>query len=100
MDKMGLKEQPEMAQFATPVKLGSMVGQSFEIHKIIWLNSRFGEYALLIRDTTDTLPAVSTSNQVVLGQLREMEKNLPVTVKAVSVLSPKTNREYLKLETA
>jgi hypothetical protein len=88
-----------MAKFATPIKLGSIVGETFTIEKIIWLNSRFGQYALLIRDKTDTLPAVSTSNQVVLTQLREMEANLPVTVKAVAKTS-KGNREYLTLESA
>ena len=85
-------------KFPTPVKLGTLVGQNITVHKIIWGTSRFGEYALIIRDKGDSIPAASTSNKVVLGQLKEIDvKSLPLTFK-VTERQGGNGYKYLVLE--
>lgn len=85
-------------KFLTPVKLSTLVGGTVTIHKIIWGTSRFGEYALIIRDAKDTIPAASTSNKVVMTQLKEMDaKTFPVE-KRVIQKSGQNGYDYLVLE--
>lgn len=88
-----------MAKFATPIKLGTLVGQDITVFKVIWGKSRFGDYALLIRDKTDTLPAASTSNKVVLDMLKGMTPaDFPKTFRVVEKESGATGYKYLTLE--